>query len=207
MRRKRARLDPVVTARLPRSPAGFLSLILILILVAMMVFVWLQVARTMKSGTPPPTTLQPASLVWGNRVFQTEAQLKRWVEGRGLSYSAWVNRHRGAVAVIEHRPLVKPPPAREAAQKREAPQKTTETVATKPRNVRARPAVSHAPPSDGLVKGLGWTLALLLAAVAFLPRQFVLRVSAREFGIERRTAVAAAALAVGFGLLAAGSGL
>jgi hypothetical protein len=55
--------------------------------------------------------------------------------------------------------------------------------------------------------GLGWTLALLLAAVAFLPRQLVLRVSAREFGIERRTVVAAAALAVGFGLLAAGSGL
>jgi hypothetical protein len=129
------------------------------------------------------------------------------VEGRGLNYAAWAAHHQGAVAVIEHRPLVNPPPAREAAHKREAPHKSTETVAAKPRKVRARPAVSHEPPSDGLLTGLGWTLALLLAAVAFLPRQFVLRVSAREFGIERRTAVAGAALAVGFGLLAAGSGL
>jgi hypothetical protein len=202
---KRARLDPVVTARtlrFSRSAASLLGLAVIAVLVVMMVFVWLQVAKTLKSAKPAPSLAQPTSLVWGNRVFQTEAQLKRWVEGRGLNYAAWAAHHQGAVAVIEHRPLIQPPLARKTSSHTEA-----NAVATKPRKVPARPAVSLEPPSVGLLTGLGWTLALLLAAVAFLPRQLVLRVSAREFGIERRTVVAAAALAVGFGLLAAGSGL
>jgi hypothetical protein len=206
MAAKRARLDPVVTVRalrFSRSAASTLGLLVLVVLVLTMVFVWLQVARTLKSAKPPPVTAQPASLAWGNRVFQTEAQLKRWVEGRGLSYTTWAAQHQGAVAVIEHRPVIQPPAAQAERKEAKAPDKEAKALAAKPRNVPAPVAVSRGSSNNGLLTGIGWTLALLLGAAAFVPRRYVVRVSEREFGVEHRFTVGAAALAVVLGLAVA----
>lgn len=197
----------MVTARVLRvsqSAASLVGLAFILVLLVMMLLVWLQVARTLKSAKPVPVLAAPASLAWGSRVFQNEAQLKRWVEGRGLSYSAWAARHRGAVALLEHRPVVKPPAARQLPHK-EAKARHTEAnaVATKPHTVPSQPAVSRRPLSDKLLTVIGWVLALLLGTAAFVPRRYVARMSAREFGVEHRFTVGAAALAVVVGLAAA----
>jgi hypothetical protein len=203
---KRARLDLVLTARtlrFPRSAASLLGLAVIAVLLAMMVFVWLQVARTLKAAKPAPVTAQPTSLVWGNRVFQTQAQLKRWVEGRGLSYTTWAAQHQGAVAVIEHRPVIQPPAAQAERKEAKAPDKEAKALAAKPRKVPAPVAVSHESSNNGLLTGIGWTLALLLGAAAFVPRRYVVRVSEREFGVEHRFTVGAAALAVVLGLAVA----
>jgi hypothetical protein len=177
-----------------------MGLAVIAVLLVMMVFVWLQVARAVKSAKPTPPLAQPTSLVWGNRVFQTETQLKRWVEERGMSYSTWAARHRGAVAVIEHRLVTNVAPSQKPAHKQAK-------AATSPYpQVRRDAARSAGSLIDRILSGAAWTLALLLGAAALAPRRLAARVSAREFGSERRVVVAGAALAVGLGLLVAGSG-
>jgi hypothetical protein len=191
----------MVTTRshsLSRPLARLLSLTVIVVLVAMMVFVWLQVARTLKSAKPAPPLAQPTSLVWGNRVFQTEVQLKSWVEARGINYSVWAARHQGAVAVIEHRVV-----AASTTQETE-PSGTKAKVAVAPKEARATAATAAGTWTEGLFGGVAWTLALLLGAAALVPRQLAARVTGRELGSEPRIVAAGAGLAVALGLLMAG---
>jgi hypothetical protein len=182
---------------LSRPAVRLFSLAIIAVLVAMMVFVWLQVARTLRSAAPPPTTGEPASLVWGDRVFQTETQLQSWVEARGISYSVWAARHRGAVAVIEHRVVAATSTKVEASS-------TSGKVAAAPKELHATTAASAASRMDGLFAAASWALVLLLGAAALVPRQLATRVTGRELGSEPRIVAAGGAVAMGLGLLMAG---
>ena len=79
----------------------FLVLTVTLALVLSLVAVWARVVQTLSKppATRPPIG-QPRSIVWQNRVFTTDAQLRRFLHTRGLSYSRWVSRHPAAFAVL-----------------------------------------------------------------------------------------------------------
>ena len=50
---------------------------------------------------------KPTGVVWDDRVFVSKAELRRWLRSRGSTYVRWAQRHAGAQAVLEHRPLPK----------------------------------------------------------------------------------------------------
>jgi hypothetical protein len=79
----------------------FLLLTVTLVLVLALIAVWARVVQTLaKPADPRPPIGQPRSIVWQNRVFTTDGQLRRFLHVRGLSYSRWVSRHPAAFAVL-----------------------------------------------------------------------------------------------------------
>jgi hypothetical protein len=43
-------------------------------------------------------------VVWQNRVFTTEGQLRRYLNAKGLSYSRWASRHPAAFSILQAKP-------------------------------------------------------------------------------------------------------
>jgi hypothetical protein len=81
---------------------------------------WAQVVRKIADATPPSSPVEATSVVWGDRVFQTERQLTAWLRFHGVAYSVWSGRHPFASSAIEHRPLHiarQGPPAQPAVAK------------------------------------------------------------------------------------------
>jgi hypothetical protein len=69
------------------------------------VLVWAKVVSTLtaKVEKKPPIG-QPRAVVWQNRVFTTEGQLRSYLHAKGISYSRWVSRHPAAFALLQSKP-------------------------------------------------------------------------------------------------------
>jgi hypothetical protein len=76
-----------------------------LILLAALVLVWAKVVSTLTANIQPkPPIGEPHAVVWQNRVFTTDGQLRRYMHAKGLSYSRWVSRHPAAFALLQAKP-------------------------------------------------------------------------------------------------------
>jgi hypothetical protein len=85
--------------------ARLVTLLMVLVLVAALAVVWVKVVSTLTSNIEPrPPIGQPRAVVWNNRVFTTDGQLRRYLHTKGLSYSRWVSRHPAAFAVLQAKP-------------------------------------------------------------------------------------------------------
>jgi hypothetical protein len=102
-----------------------------IVLAAVLAVVWVRVIHTLTAPSNAPRVVaQPGALVWDGRVFTTPAQLKRYLEGRGLSYTRWSARHPTAFGAT-------------APVRRTTSTKTTTTSKPKPAHHRvASPTVS-----------------------------------------------------------------
>lgn len=82
-----------------------LMLLLVAAAVAAVVISWTKVAQTIAGAKPAVAPGRPTSIVWANRVFDSSAQLRRWLRSRGSSYVAWERRYPSAAAILERRPV------------------------------------------------------------------------------------------------------
>jgi hypothetical protein len=83
----------------------FVTIVMTIVLLAALALVWAKVVSTLtaKVEKKPPIG-QPRAVVWQNRVFTTEAQLRHYLSAKGLSYSRWVSRHPAAFALLQSKP-------------------------------------------------------------------------------------------------------
>jgi hypothetical protein len=72
-----------------------------LVVVVAAAMTWGMVVRTLRSVQPVAPVTKPHSVVWGDRVFGSPAELGGWLRFRGASYALWRARHPGARAVLE----------------------------------------------------------------------------------------------------------
>ena len=83
----------------------FVTITMTLVLLGALVLVWAKVISMLTVHVDPkPPIGQPQAVVWQSRVFTTDAQLRRYLNGKGLSYSRWAARHPAAFAVLEAKP-------------------------------------------------------------------------------------------------------
>jgi hypothetical protein len=83
----------------------FLTITVTLVLLAALVLVWAKAISMLTTHIDPkPPIGQPQGVVWQSRVFTTEAQLQRYLNAKGLSYSRWAARHPAAFAVLQAKP-------------------------------------------------------------------------------------------------------
>ena len=182
------------------------------LLVAALVICWGLFVRTLRDATPVPGPHRAAaSVIWGDRVFSSPAQLRRWLRSRGPSYVGWSVRHPQAAAVLEHKKLKVT-----AAPRTTRPHKTTQQHATTPSKRQAAPAlptVRHAANvSHSQTTGSTWllrlvtftllALAIVCIYVSLLPIALRVRYPALVRTVAPfREALFAAAVAVMVGLL------
>lgn len=83
----------------------FVTILMTIVLLGALVLVWAKVIGTLteKIEKKPPIG-QPRAVVWQNRVFTTEGQLRHYLNAKGLSYSRWVSRHPAAFALLQSKP-------------------------------------------------------------------------------------------------------
>ena len=87
----------------------FVTFATALVLVVALVLVWAKVISTLTSKIDPkPPIGQPQGVVWQNRVFTTDGQLRRYLHAKGISYSRWVSRHPAAFALLQAKPAKHP---------------------------------------------------------------------------------------------------
>ena len=144
-----------------------LTVSLTLVLGLALVVAWVRVVRTLL--TPPDhtgLTGNVRSVVWNGRVFTTRAQLRSFLEARGLSYTRWAKAHPYAFTGRK-------PPAtarrRAAAEKTKHPDaaKPTVTGKTAPVATAARSSV-RAAHGGRLLPGLPGVATLVTVALAAL---------------------------------------
>jgi len=83
----------------------FVTVVMTVVLLGALVLVWARVVSTLTANVEKkPPIGQPRAVVWQNRVFTTEAQLRRYLQAKGLSYSRWVSRHPAAFALLQSKP-------------------------------------------------------------------------------------------------------
>ncbi len=213
------------------SMRGLLNVVLFAVVVALVGLVWLQVAKTLTKTVPPaPIVGQPKAVAWGAHVFPNRAGLEAWLRERGIAYSVWAARHPAGVSLIEHRAIhastgvmaVRKPATRVAiAHKEHATAAGTPRHASRqPAPAKTRPVAPRVSPTTAtvgitastagsgsrqLMRDLLWVIALLVFAIAFIPTRLVARYSRVKLLPEHRTILAAAAVAMAVGILAAGS--
>lgn len=122
-------------------------LLLIVAAVVAVAISWAKVAQTIAGAKPAVAPGRPTSIVWANRVFDSSAQLRRWLRSRGSSYVAWEQRYPSAAAILERRP---------------AP--TVEATTTSPPATHAVAAAATSSSGHGYLRDV--ILALLAAACA-----------------------------------------
>jgi hypothetical protein len=91
-----------VTLRLPNVREALVLLVLGAAL-AVTGMVWARVVHTISSTRPVASSLKATSVVWGDRVFQSRADLTRWLHTRGATYVRWSTNHPAASDLLEHR--------------------------------------------------------------------------------------------------------
>ena len=85
--------------------ARFVTLVMTLVLLAALILVWAKVVSTLTANIErKPPIGEPHAVVWQNRVFTTDGQLRRYMHAKGLSYSRWVSRHPAAFALLQSKP-------------------------------------------------------------------------------------------------------
>jgi hypothetical protein len=194
---------------------------------------WFFVARTMRRAQPVEiSTKPPNSLVWGDRVFSTQAALGRWIRSRGASYGTWLATHPAGAAVLEHRPppaTAAPPkaPVQTAAAKSIGLLQQSPTAAFPPKSGAQRhqqparaaatpagPALSVAAKNSGSSPlHLLWVvavfllagLAAVLVAFAMVPQRVLAQVRPQwaNLSADMRIVALAAAFSIGVGALVA----
>lgn len=212
-----------------RTVARVVALVVTLMLAAALVLVWLRVVSTLTEQIEPrPPIGQPRAIVWNNRVFTADSQLKRYLEAKGASYTRWVSKHPSAFAVLQHQLPASAMSTRDSARtvvraKSRERQRATRSrasalsrVAAPKSNASAAPrtpvlprAVADSRSSGGssvssitmLVASLA-CLETLLLVLALLPRRLAPIPLQRFYVVpERRIGLFAAAMAILFGLL------
>ena len=81
-----------------------LNLAGILVAIAVLALLWGSVVRTLLNASPveSPRT-RPNAIVWGDRVFTSGAELRRWLQSRRVSYRVWERQHPAAQAIFDGR--------------------------------------------------------------------------------------------------------
>jgi len=168
-------------------------LVTAIVLAAGLAVVWVRVVQTLTAPSNAPRAIgQPGALVWDGRVFTSPTQLKRYLEGRGLSYARWSARHPTAFGA--------PAPVR-----RTTSTKTTTTAKPKPHHHRvASPTVSASKSRSLstllLTMLLGFGALALGASAVVPPRLAPVAIQRLYADPDRRTAALAAAAAMLLGL-------
>lgn len=96
-----------MTLRLPNVREALVLLVLGAAL-AVTGIVWARVVHTISNTRPVASSLKATSVVWGDRVFESRADLTRWLHTRGATYVRWSTNHPGARDLLEHRKPAKP---------------------------------------------------------------------------------------------------
>lgn len=148
---------------------------------------WALVARTIAGAKPSVASGRATAIVWADRVFDTRAEFRRWLQSHGGTYVAWRERYPAAAAVLEHRSFVAAPVKRVAA-------------------ARSRPARVAAAQSTGssvlrdLILGVLVAAAIAFTLAALAPVTLLARIPALARAVvpHRELLLAgAAALAIG----------
>jgi hypothetical protein len=83
----------------------FVTITMTIVLLGTLVLVWAKAISTLTSHVEPkPPIGQPRAVVWQDRVFTTDGQLRRYLHAKGISYSRWVSRHPAAFALLQAKP-------------------------------------------------------------------------------------------------------
>lgn len=171
-----------------------------LAIVAVVAFVWIRVALTLTKTVEPTRPIgTPSALGWGERVFTSKAELRRYLAARHIPYAAWAREHPSAIAVLEHR---LPP----------APAATTATTPGAPPPSAALPRASalrhdSGNPASGiahvLLLLLPWAAFAALVALVSVPPVVVWERTGIELTPERRVIVGTVAAVLALGLVVA----
>jgi hypothetical protein len=199
----------VVKRHYSSGPRGLLNVLMLLVGLALVIGLWLQVARTLTSPVRlPPSTLRPTGIVWHHRVYSSEKELKAAYEASGSPYAAWARNHPGAVAILERRA---PAPAAKAKQPKQAKQATPKAHAPAPTRAQAterRAAAAPASASTATAGGgtnaalvLAYALVTVLLLLALAPHRYLRPIHARLN--DYRSYAAAVAIGLSAALLAA----
>jgi len=147
-----------VTLRLPNLRQALVLLVMGVALAAT-AMVWARVVRTISNSKPVASSLKATSVVWGDLVFQSRADLTHWLHAHGATYIRWSSNHPAARDRLEHRA-----PAKQAVRQPTPPTKpqTSTAIGSRPRPTTAASAGSSSGfPFERTLVGL---LALLAAA-------------------------------------------
>jgi hypothetical protein len=162
------------------------------VLAAALVVVWVQVVKSLTPPSDQPKSIgQPEALVWDAHVFTTAAQLKAYLEARGLSYARWSARHPTAFGA----------PAPATARHTSSTKKAAKPKAAKPKPKSvgrpvAAPAVTATQARSLTTKLVTIILVLggvALAASALVPARIAPVVVQRLYGDSDRRMMALAA--------------
>jgi hypothetical protein len=83
----------------------FVTALMTIVLLGALVLVWAKVISTLTATIEKkPPIGQPRAVVWQNRVFTSEGQLRHYLNAKGLSYTRWVSRHPAAFALLQSKP-------------------------------------------------------------------------------------------------------
>jgi hypothetical protein len=176
------------------GPRGVLNAAFVLVGVALVIGVWLQVARTLTAPIRlSPPTVRPTAVVWHHRVYFSEKKLKAAFEADGSPYAAWARNHPGAIAILRHRHIRSVTPHRPTAKVAE--------------HKRAKPHVNATVAShrfQSIAIDVLWVFGLLvLTAAALAPARLLVRAGVGPLRTEHRIMLAGAATSFTVGLLIA----
>jgi hypothetical protein len=114
------------------------------------VFLWVDVVQMLRQP-PRIASPQPDAIEWGDRVFGSPSEFRRWLHSRGASYSHWRTRFPAEARVLEHRPPLR---ATSTPITSATPKTTTVTKRAKPAAAKVT-AERSAAPSARVAKGDG----------------------------------------------------
>jgi hypothetical protein len=125
--------------------------------------VWARVVRTISNSRPVASSLKATSVVWGDLVFQSRADLTHWLHAHGATYVRWSINHPAARDRLEHRAS-----AKRAVRQKKLPMLTV--IASRPHPTTAASAGSSSGfPFERTLVGLLALLAAACALAASLP--------------------------------------
>jgi hypothetical protein len=107
-----------VTLRLPNLREALVLLVIGVALAATGI-VWARVVNTISTSRPVTSSLKATSVVWGDLVFQSRADLTHWLHAHGATYIRWGINHPAARDLLEHRA-----PAKQAVRQTRTPTAT-----------------------------------------------------------------------------------
>ncbi len=81
-----------------RTP--WFMVVLWFVAVALTVIVWVRAIQSLTNPKPTVAQTRPQAFVWGDRVFETRAQMTQWLHRYGISYEAWAQKHPAAVGIM-----------------------------------------------------------------------------------------------------------
>jgi len=191
------------------GPRGVLNVLMLLVGLALLIGLWLQVARTLTSPVKlPPSTVRPTGVVWHHRVYSSEKGLRAAFEASGAPYAAWARNHPGALAILGRRA---PAPAAKAKQPKQATQATPKAHAPAPTHAQAthrRAAAARASAPTATAGGgtnaalvLAYALVPVLLLLALAPQRYLRPIHVRLN--DYRSYAAAVAIGLSAALLAA----